>query len=60
VVLRWHLQRGDIIFPKSVTPGRIRENIDIFDFGLSQDEVAAISALNRRERTGPDPDKFTG
>jgi 2,5-diketo-D-gluconate reductase A len=60
VVLRWHLQRGHIIFPKSVTPARIRENIDIFDFGLSADEVEAISALNRNERTGPDPDKFTG
>ena len=60
VVLRWHLERGDIIFPKSVTPERIRENIDIFDFGLSADEVEAISALNRNERTGPDPDTFDG
>ena len=58
VVLRWHLQRGDIVFPKSVTPHRIRENIDIFDFGLSAAEVEAISALNRDERTGPDPDTF--
>jgi 2,5-diketo-D-gluconate reductase A len=56
VVLRWHLQRGDIIFPKSVTQDRIRENIDIFDFRLSVDEVDAISALNRDERTGFDPD----
>ena len=60
VVLRWHLERGDIIFPKSVTPDRISENIDIFDFGLSADEVEAISALNRNERTGPDPDTFDG
>jgi 2,5-diketo-D-gluconate reductase A len=60
VVLRWHLERGDIVFPKSVTPDRIRENIDIFDFGLSAEEVEAISALNRNERTGPDPDKFDG
>jgi 2,5-diketo-D-gluconate reductase A len=60
VVLRWHIQRGDIVFPKSVTPDRIRENIDIFDFGLSADEIGTISALNRHERTGPDPDKFTG
>jgi 2,5-diketo-D-gluconate reductase A len=60
VVLRWHIQRGDIVFPKSVTPDRIRENIDIFDFGLSADEIGTISALNRDERTGPDPDKFTG
>ena len=60
VVLRWHIQRGDIVFPKSVTPDRIRENIDIFDFGLSADEVEAITALNRNERTGPNPDKFAG
>jgi 2,5-diketo-D-gluconate reductase A len=58
VVLRWHLQRGDIVFPKSVTPDRIRENIDLFDFGLSAEEEVAISALNRNERTGPDPDTF--
>jgi 2,5-diketo-D-gluconate reductase A len=58
VVLRWHLQRGDIVFPKSVTPDRIRENIDIFDFGLSAAEVETISALNRNERTGFDPDTF--
>ena len=60
VVLRWHLQRGDIVFPKSVTPERIRENIDIFDFELSPGDLEDISALNRDERTGPDPDKFTG
>jgi 2,5-diketo-D-gluconate reductase A len=60
VVLRWHIQRGDIIFPKSVTPDRIRENIDIFDFELSAAEVETISALNRNERTGPDPDTFDG
>jgi len=58
VVLRWHIERGDIIFPKSVTPARIRENIDIFDFELSGQEVEVISALNRDERTGPDPDTF--
>jgi 2,5-diketo-D-gluconate reductase A len=58
VVLRWHIQRGDIVFPKSVTPDRIRENFDIFDFELSGAEVEAISALNRNERTGPDPDTF--
>ena len=58
VVLRWHIERGDIIFPKSVTPDRIRENIDIFDFELSGADIEAISLLNRDERTGPDPDKF--
>jgi 2,5-diketo-D-gluconate reductase A len=60
VVLRWHIERGDIVFPKSVTPARIRENIDIFDFELSGEDVEAISALNRNERGGPDPDKFGG
>ncbi len=58
VVLRWHIERGDIVFPKSVTPARIKENFDIFDFELSGEDVEAISALNRNERTGPDPDKF--
>jgi 2,5-diketo-D-gluconate reductase A len=58
VVLRWHIERGDIIFPKSVTPARVQENIDIFDFELSGQDVEAISALNRNERTGPDPDHF--
>jgi 2,5-diketo-D-gluconate reductase A len=58
VVLRWHIERGDIVFPKSVTPDRIRENIDIFDFELSGEDTEAISALNKNERTGPDPDTF--
>ena len=58
VVLRWHIQRGDIIFPKSVTPARIKENFEIFDFELSDGDVAEISALNKNQRTGPDPDKF--
>jgi 2,5-diketo-D-gluconate reductase A len=58
VILRWHIERGDIVFPKSVTASRISENIDIFDFELSGEDVEAISALNRNERTGPDPDKF--
>jgi 2,5-diketo-D-gluconate reductase A len=60
VVLRWHIQRGDIVFPKSVTPDRIRENIDIFDFELSATDVDDITLLNKNERTGPDPDKFDG
>ncbi len=58
VVLRWHIERGDIAFPRSVTPARIRENIDIFDFELSGEDVEAITALNRNERTGPNPDTF--
>ena len=60
VVLRWHIQRGDIVFPKSVTPDRIRENIAIFDFELSATDVEDITVLNKNERTGPDPDKFDG
>jgi 2,5-diketo-D-gluconate reductase A len=60
VVLRWHIERGYIVFPKSVTPARIRENIDIFDFELSGEDVERISALNRNERVGPNPDTFRG
>jgi 2,5-diketo-D-gluconate reductase A len=60
VVLRWHIERGNIIFPKSVSAARIRENADIFDFELAPDDVEAISALNRNQRTGPDPDTFEG
>ena len=56
VTLRWHLQRGDIVFPKSVTRERVVENFELFDFELSTDEVAAITALNRDDRTGPNPD----
>ncbi len=60
VVLRWHIQRGDIVFPKSVTPERIRENFDIFDFELSDEDQMAITALDKGEpgRTGPNPDHF--
>ena len=58
VVLRWHLQRGEIVFPKSVTHSRVEENFALFDFELSDEQVAAITALNRDERTGPDPDTF--
>ena len=58
VVLRWHVQRGDIVFPKSVTRSRIEENFDIFDFELSDSEVGFITALNKDERTGPNPDEF--
>jgi len=58
VVLRWHVELGNIVFPKSVTPSRMQENFEIFDFELSPDEIGLISALNKDERTGPDPDKF--
>jgi 2,5-diketo-D-gluconate reductase A len=60
VVLRWHIQRGDIVFPKSVTPDRIRENIDIFGFELPAADAEDITLLDRNVRTGPDPDKFDG
>ncbi|UXA15011.1 aldo/keto reductase [Mycobacterium sp. SMC-8] len=60
VVLRWHIQRGDIVFPKSVTLQRIKDNFALFDFELGDDDVAAISALDRGEsgRIGPNPDTF--
>ena len=58
VTLRWHVQRGHIVFPKSVTRARVAENFDIFDFALSDEDLADIDALNRDERTGPDPDTF--
>ena len=58
VVLRWHLQIGNVVIPKSVTPQRITENFDIFDFTLSANQMAAIEALDAGERDGPDPDTF--
>ena len=60
VVLRWHIQRGDIIFPKSVTPSRMQENFELFDFELESGDMDQISALDRGEdgRTGPNPDTF--
>ncbi|MET7961498.1 aldo/keto reductase [Micromonospora zamorensis] len=60
VVLRWHVQRGDIIFPKSTTPKRIEENTRIFDFELDDTAMERITALNRGEagRQGPNPDTF--
>jgi 2,5-diketo-D-gluconate reductase A len=60
VVLRWHLQLGNIVIPKSVTPSRIRENIEVFDFSLDTEDLAAISALNEDRRLGLDPSTFNG
>jgi 2,5-diketo-D-gluconate reductase A len=58
VTLRWHVQRGDIVFPKSVNPDRMRENFALFDFELSADDMAAITGLDRGEdgRQGSHPD----
>ncbi|WP_456945875.1 aldo/keto reductase [Geodermatophilus sp. SYSU D00697] len=58
VTLRWHVQRGDVVFPKSVTRSRVEENFAIFDFELDESAMAAITGLDRGERTGPDPDTF--
>jgi 2,5-diketo-D-gluconate reductase A len=58
VVLRWHIQRGDVVFPKSVTRSRMEENFALFDFELGEGDMASISGLDRGERTGPDPDRF--
>lgn len=58
VILRWHLQLGNVVIPKSATPERIRENIDIFDFELSHREMAAIGDLDRSRRVGPQPATF--
>jgi diketogulonate reductase-like aldo/keto reductase len=60
VVLRWHIQLATIVIPKSVTPARIRENIAVFDFELSDEEIAALSTLDRGGRMGPNPDEFHG
>jgi 2,5-diketo-D-gluconate reductase A len=60
VVLRWHIEHGNIVFPKSVTPERIEENFAIFDFELEPGDVERIDALDQGEegRTGPNPDTF--
>ena len=58
VILRWHLQLGNVVIPKSVTPARVRENLDIFDFELTEDDLAAIARLDAGHRTGPDPASF--
>lgn len=58
VVLRWHVQLGNIAIPKSVTPERIVANIDVFDFELTGDEMVAVDTLGNGQRRGPDPDTF--
>ncbi|MEU4098875.1 aldo/keto reductase [Streptomyces sp. NPDC026673] len=58
VILRWHLQIGNVVIPKSVTPERIRQNIDVFGFELSDADIAAITTLDNGTRIGPEPDAF--
>jgi 2,5-diketo-D-gluconate reductase A len=58
VILRWHLQLGNVVIPKSVTPSRIEQNFDLFGFELTDDEVDRITSLDRSKRTGPHPDRF--
>lgn len=58
VTLRWHIQRGDIVFPKTVHRARLEENLALFDFALGAEDMDAITGLNRDERIGPDPDTF--
>jgi len=59
VILRWNIDLGIVTIPKSITPERIRENLDIFDFELTPEDIAAIDALNTNQRVGPDPDNFS-
>ena len=60
VVLRWHIERGDVVFPKSMNPARMKENFEIFDFELNDEEIEALTALDKGEagRRGPNPDTF--
>ena len=60
VVLRWHIQRGDVVFPKSSHPQRMKDNFEIFDFDLGDEEIEALTALDKGEagRMGPNPDTF--
>lgn len=58
VVLRWHIQSGHVVIPKSVTPARIAQNLDVFDFALDDGDLAAMADLETGERTGPDPETF--
>jgi 2,5-diketo-D-gluconate reductase A len=59
IVLRWHIQLGNVVIPKSVTPSRIEENFQLFDFELTDAQMERLSELDRGERTGPDPDTFS-
>lgn len=58
VALRWHLQLGNVVIPKSVTPSRIKENFEVFDFTLDSDDLAALAGLEKGNRLGPHPEEF--
>lgn len=58
VTIRWHIERGLIVFPRSVTPARIQENFDVFDFSLTPDQMALLATLDEGNRTGGDPETF--
>ncbi len=58
IVIRWHLQLGNVVIPKSVTPERIEQNLNVLDFHLTESDMATIDALDAGERIGPDPDTF--
>jgi 2,5-diketo-D-gluconate reductase A len=60
IVIRWHVQLGNVVIPRSVAPERIRQNFEVFDFELSEDEMRQIDALDAGRRIGPDPDTFAG
>lgn len=60
IVIRWHLDSGLVVIPKSVTPSRIAENFDVWDFRLDKDELGKIAKLDQGKRLGPDPDQFGG
>ena len=58
IVLRWNIDKGVVVLPKSVTPSRIKENFEVFDFKLNSEDIARIDALNQNIRTGANPDNF--
>ncbi|HCW34665.1 MAG TPA: aldo/keto reductase, partial [Staphylococcus sp.] len=60
VIIRWNIDENIVVIPKSVTPSRIEENLNVFDFELSEDQLSRLNALNKDERIGPDPEVFTG
>lgn len=60
VIVRWNIQQGVVTIPKSITPTRIEENINVFDFELSQKQMDQLNALNQNKRIGPDPLTFNG